>query len=118
MQRLQTNARMSQVVTANGFAFFSGQVPERSGAPIKEQSAEVLGKLDALLAAAGLGREAIVSANVWLSDVAHFADFNEVWDAWVPAGHAPTRACVQALLMKPGCDVEVALVALAPDAAR
>jgi len=33
-------------------------------------------------------------------------------DAWVPAGRAPTRACVQALLMKPGCDVEVAVTAL------
>ena len=29
------------------------------------------------------------------------------------SGHAPTRACVQALLMKPGLDVEIAVTALA-----
>ncbi|NPT45009.1 hypothetical protein GNZ12_27560 [Paraburkholderia sp. 1N] len=61
---------------------------------------------------AGVDRTRLVSASIWLSDPKYFAEFNAVWDAWVPAGHAPTRACVQALLMKPGCDVEVAVTAL------
>ncbi|MGZ2746283.1 RidA family protein [Burkholderia stagnalis] len=91
IQRLQTNARMSQVVIANGFVHLAGQVPD----------------------SAGVDKTRVVTANVWLSDAAHFDAFNAVWDAWVPAGHAPTRACVQALLMKPGLDVEIAVTALA-----
>ncbi|MFS2115007.1 MULTISPECIES: RidA family protein [Herbaspirillum] len=111
IQRFNTNARMSQLVIANGFAFVSGQVPDNAGAPIPQQASEVLAKIDAQLQAQGISREQIVSANVWLSSPDHFAAFNAVWEAWVPAGHAPTRACVQALLMLPGLDVEVAVVA-------
>ena|SRR5450830_889870 len=109
--RINTNARMSQVVLANGFAFVSGQVPDNAGSEIAQQAQEVLAKVDALLTAQNIKREHIVSASVWLSSPAHFNAFNAVWDAWIPSGHAPARACVQALLMLPGLDVEVAVVA-------
>ncbi|MDF3837916.1 RidA family protein [Cupriavidus basilensis] len=113
IKRLQTSARMSQVAIANGIAYLAGQVPDTAGASVTVQATEVLGRIDALLASAGADRTRVISANVWLSDPKHFDEFNRVWDAWVPAGHAPTRACVQALLMKPGLDVEVAVTALA-----
>ena len=112
IQRLQTNARMSQVVIANGYVHLSGQVPTSTGASVTEQAQEILGRIDTMLASAGITKERILSANIWLTDPKHFAEFNAVWDAWVPEGHAPTRACVQALLMRPGIDVEVAVVAL------
>jgi enamine deaminase RidA (YjgF/YER057c/UK114 family) len=113
IKRLQTNARMSQVVIANGVVHLAGQVPDTANVSITEQANEVLARIDLLLEAAGVDRTRLVSANIWLSYPKHFAEFNAVWDAWVPQGHAPTRACVQALLMKPGCDVEVAVTALA-----
>ncbi len=113
IQRLQTNTRMSQVVIANGIVHLAGQVPDSAGAPLAVQAAEVLARIDALLATAGVDRTRLVTANVWLSDAAHFDAFNAVWDAWVPAGHAPTRACVQSLLMKPDLHVEIAVTALA-----
>lgn len=113
IKRLQTGARMSQVVIANGFVHLAGQVPDTAGAPIAVQATEILTRIDALLASAGVDKTRVLTANVWLSDAAHFDAFNAVWDAWVPAGHAPTRACVQALLMKPGLDVEIAVTALA-----
>ncbi|SIO72146.1 Enamine deaminase RidA, house cleaning of reactive enamine intermediates, YjgF/YER057c/UK114 family [Burkholderia sp. GAS332] len=112
IKRLQTNARMSRVVIANGVVHLAGQVPDTANVPVAEQTKEVLAHIDTLLESAGVDRTRLLSANIWLSDPKHFADFNAVWDAWVPAGHAPTRACVQALLMKPGCDVEVAVTAL------
>jgi enamine deaminase RidA (YjgF/YER057c/UK114 family) len=113
IKRLQTNARMSQVVVANGYVHLSGQVPTSSNASVTEQAQEILARIDTLLASAGVDKERLVSANIWLTDPKHFAEFNAVWDAWVPEGRAPTRACVQALLMRPGIDVEVAVVALA-----
>ncbi|WP_242680918.1 Rid family hydrolase, partial [Paraburkholderia hospita] len=70
-------------------------------------------RIDTLLASANVDKTRVLTANVWLSDPKHFDEFNAVWDAWVPTGHAPTRACVQALLMKPGLDVEIAVTALA-----
>ena len=113
IKRLQTNARMSQVVIANGVAYLSGQVPDTAGASITVQATEILHRIDTLLASANVDKTRVLTANVWLSDPKHFDEFNAVWDAWVPSGHAPTRACVQALLMKPGLDVEIAVSALA-----
>ncbi|WP_233887648.1 MULTISPECIES: RidA family protein [Paraburkholderia] len=113
IQRLQTNARMSQVVIAGGVVYLSGQVPDTAGAPIDVQATEILTRIDKLLASAGVDKTRVLTANVWLSDPKHFDAFNAVWDAWVAQGHAPTRACVQALLMRPGLDVEVAVTALA-----
>ncbi|QGZ58448.1 RidA family protein [Paraburkholderia acidiphila] len=113
IQRLQTNARMSQVVIAGGVVYLSGQVPDTAGAPIDVQATEILTRIDKLLASAGVDKTRLLTANVWLSDPKHFDAFNAVWDAWVAQGHAPTRACVQALLMRPGLDVEVAVTALA-----
>ncbi|MEW6339189.1 MAG: RidA family protein [Paraburkholderia sp.] len=112
IKRLQTNARMSQVVIANGIVHLAGQVPDTAGASITVQATEILTRIDTLLASAGVDKTRLITANIWLSDPKHFDEFNAVWDAWVPAGAAPTRACVQALLMKPGLDVEVAVTAL------
>ncbi|RQR51605.1 RidA family protein [Burkholderia sp. Bp9140] len=113
IERLQTNARMSQIVIANGIVHLSGQIPATAGASITVQTTEVLSRIDTLLAAAHIDKTRVITANVWLSDAKHFDEFNAVWDAWVPSGHAPARACVQALLMKTGLDVEVAVTALA-----
>jgi enamine deaminase RidA (YjgF/YER057c/UK114 family) len=113
IKRLQTNARMSQVVIANGYIHLAGQVPDNANESITEQASNILKRIDTLLASAGVDKTRLITANIWLSDPKHFTEFNAVWDAWIPEGHAPTRACVQALLMKPGCDVEVAVTALA-----
>jgi enamine deaminase RidA (YjgF/YER057c/UK114 family) len=40
-----------------------------------------------------------------------FAAMNEVWDAWVPEGHAPARACVEARMARPELLVEISVVA-------
>jgi enamine deaminase RidA (YjgF/YER057c/UK114 family) len=113
IQRLETNSRMSQVVIANGVVYLAGQVPDTSNVSVTRQTHEILARIDTLLETAGVGRNRLLTANIWLSDPKHFAEFNAVWDAWVPAGHAPTRACVQASLMKTDCDVEIAVTALA-----
>ncbi|KKB62836.1 endoribonuclease [Robbsia andropogonis] len=111
IKRFNSNQRMSQIVIANGFVHLSGQVPDSSNASITDQATEILTRIESLLAQAGVDKTRLVSANVWLTDPKHFAEFNAVWDAWLVEGHAPTRACVQALLMRPGIDVEVAVVA-------
>ncbi|CAB3803490.1 2-iminobutanoate/2-iminopropanoate deaminase [Paraburkholderia caffeinitolerans] len=103
---------MSQVVIAKEVVYLAGQVPDTAHVSVTEQTQEVLARIDTLLESAGVDRTRLLTATIWLSDPKHFAEFNAVWDAWVPSGCAPTRACVQALLMKPGCDVEVAVTAL------
>ncbi|MDR3396484.1 MAG: RidA family protein [Pandoraea sp.] len=113
IKRLHTNARMSQIVIANGVVYLAGQVPDTANASVTQQTTEILTRIDSLLAEAGVNKSRLLTANIWLSDAKHFAEFNAVWDAWVPEGHAPTRACVQSPLMRAGLEVEVAITALA-----
>jgi enamine deaminase RidA (YjgF/YER057c/UK114 family) len=115
IQRLETGTRMSQAVVCGGFVFLAGQVAvDAPGASVTDQTRNILARIDALLAKAGSRRERIVSATIWLADIAGFEEMNTVWDAWVPSSHAPARATVEARLAEPQYAVEIGIVA-APD---
>src|SRR6185369_2432102 len=101
IQRFDVGSRLSEMAVHNGIAWLAGQVPEDASQDIRGQARQVFAAVDALLARAGSDRTRIVMAQIFLADMADFAGMNEVWDAWVPAGHAPPRATVQAALAKP-----------------
>jgi enamine deaminase RidA (YjgF/YER057c/UK114 family) len=112
--RIETNQRMSRVVKAGGLVFIGGQTSADPSPDIALQTARVLEKIDAFLEKAGIDKTRLVSAQVWLADISRdFSGMNQVWDAWVPQGHAPARATVQAQLASPDLLVEIAVVALA-----
>ena len=111
IKRLHTNARMSQSVIANGFVFLAGQVATDTTKDVAGQTAEILAKIDALLAESGTDKTKIVQATIWLADHKTFAEMNEIWDAWAPEGHAPARACVESALAFPPYTVEIGVIA-------
>lgn len=114
IERFATNTRMSGAVSAGGWVFLSGQVPNDLQASVEEQTREVLEKIDGLLAQAGADRSRLLSAQIWLKDIERdFAAMNSVWEAWLPEGCAPARATVQADLARPQVLVEIMVVALA-----
>ena len=109
--RKHTNARMSQLVIHNGIAYLAGQVGI-PGASVTDQTNDILAKIDALLAEAGTDKTNILTAQVWVSDIANeFAEMNAAWDAWVPAGHAPARWTGEAKLATPDYNVEIIVTA-------
>lgn len=103
--RIDTGTRMSKIVKHNGVAYLCGQVGD--GVTVAEQTRDCLGRVQALLDKAGSSREQILQAIIWLADMADFAEMNEVWDAWVPEGHAPARACGEAKLARTDLKVEI-----------
>lgn len=105
IERIETSARMSKIVKHNGVAYLCGQVGD--GATVTEQTRDCLSRVDALLEKAGSSREQMLQAVIWLADMADFAKMNAVWDAWVPEGHAPARACGEAKLARPELKVEI-----------
>lgn len=111
--RENTNQRMSQIVKHGDTIYLAGQVAKEWPADIQTQVRTTLEKVDALLTQAGTDREHILSATIYLSDIRYFPQMNEVWDAWVPEGHAPARACVEARLAHPDILFEVSIVAAA-----
>ncbi|HLT25864.1 MAG TPA: RidA family protein [Zeimonas sp.] len=113
--RLQTGPRLSQAVRHGGTVYLAGQVAEDVSLDVSGQTRQVLATIDRLLAEAGSDRTRILQATVYLTDIADFAAMNEVWDAWIPAGHTPARATVEAKLAAPGCRVEIQLIAALAD---
>ncbi|UYM17391.1 RidA family protein [Endozoicomonas euniceicola] len=111
IERMEIKQRMSRIVKHNGTIYLCGQVAADASAGIKEQTQTMLDKVDTLLEQAGSDREHILSATLYIKDMALFAEMNEVWDAWVPEGHAPARACVQASMAREELLVEVSVVA-------
>ena len=109
--RIETGPRMSQAVIANGIVWLAGQVGA-PGAPVANQTRAVLEQVDRLLAAAGTDKTRIVSAQIWLADMATFGEMNAVWDQWVPQGHTPARATGEARLATPDYKVEVIVTAV------
>ncbi|MFT6022082.1 MAG: enamine deaminase RidA (YjgF/YER057c/UK114 family) [Ascidiaceihabitans sp.] len=110
--RQHTHDRMSQIVQHNGTIYLSGQVGTLDDS-VANQTQRCLDKIDALLAEAGVSKENVLQSTIWLADMADFAEMNAVWDAWVPAGHAPARACGEAKLARPGFTVEILVIAAA-----
>ena len=112
IERLQTGPRMSQAVIHNGVVYLAGQVAQEArGASVKEQTQDILQRIDALLKAAGSDKSKILSATIWLSDMRGFEEMNSVWDKWVPEGATPARACVEAKLATPAYNVEIGVIA-------
>ncbi|GHD48920.1 hypothetical protein GCM10017083_20570 [Thalassobaculum fulvum] len=113
IKRFQTATRMSQGVVHGGTVYLAGQVAQGAGGKsVAEQTKDILGRIDALLAEAGSDKEHVLSATIWLNSMDDFAEMNGVWDAWVPAGHAPARACVESpRLAAPQYTVEIGVIA-------
>ena len=114
IERLHAGPRMSKIVRHGGLVYLCGQTA--SGAPAPDaatQTAEVLARIDALLAEAGSARDHLLAVTIHLRDIADFGAMNAVWEAWLPPGAAPARTTVQAALASPALRVEMTVVAAA-----
>ena len=111
IQRFDVGARMSEMAVHGGTVYLAGQVAADGMQYIRGQTRQVLGAIDALLARAGSDKSKILMCQIFIKDLADFAALNAVWEAWLPAGHAPPRATVQAQLAKPEWRVEMIVTA-------
>ena len=112
IERQETKQRMSRIVKHNGTIYLCGQVCADATQGIEEQTQTMLDKVDGLLLQAGSTREHMLSATVYVRDMKDFAAMNAVWDAWVPEGHAPARACVEARMARAELLVEISVIAV------
>lgn len=106
----------SRAVRIPGLLLLSGQIPlddaqrPHTGS-IEEQTHAVLTSISGTLRELGSSLDKVVKANVWLSDLAHFAAFNEVYKSYFSEGRYPVRSLVQAQLAF-GVGVEIEVQAL------
>ncbi len=111
VKRLHVGPRLSETAIHNGVVYLAGQIAENESADTYHQTREVLGHVDRLLAEANSDKTLILSAQIYLREIADFEAMNRAWDEWVVPGHTPPRATVEARLARPGIRVEVKVVA-------
>ncbi|WP_284413686.1 RidA family protein [Acidovorax sp. SUPP2539] len=116
IQRRHTNSRISKIVTYCGLAYLCGQTAKGSAAAesgIEEQTAEVLSRIDDLLAEAGTDARRLLTVTIYLREISDFAGMNAVWEAWLEGKNAaaPARTTVQAALATASLRVEMTVVA-------
>jgi enamine deaminase RidA (YjgF/YER057c/UK114 family) len=111
IQRKETKQRMSRIVIHQGIIYLCGQVCADATQNIEHQTQTMLDKVEQLLLDAGSDRQHLLSATIYIKDMQDFQAMNTVWDSWIPEGHAPARACVQASMARPELLVEISVVA-------
>jgi enamine deaminase RidA (YjgF/YER057c/UK114 family) len=113
IERIEPGPRMSQAVIYNKTVYLAGQVATNArGRSVAEQTRDILARIEQLLGEANSDKSHILSATIWLVDMATFADMNSVWDRWVVDGATPARATVvSAQLAAPDYKIEIAVIA-------
>lgn len=103
----------SQGFKVGNLVFTSGQLPivpetgELVGPGIEEQAEQCCRNVGAILEAAGSGFDKVVKAVCYITDMADFAAFNEVYAKYFVS--KPARACVAVVGMAKNalCEIEV-----------
>ena len=112
VERKEVGPRMSQIVAHGDTVYLAGIVAHTNkGKSVTEQTREILTTIDNYLKLAGTDKSKLLSANIYITDMANFAEMNAVWDAWVSPGNTPARATVEAKLAAPDYKVEIMVVA-------
>lgn len=110
LQRLHQGSRMSQIVVHGDTLYLAGQVGA-PGADVATQTQTILDNINGLLEEAGSDKRKVLSATIWLADMADFEAMNAVWDRWVADGPTPTRATGGVNLATPEYKVEIIIIA-------
>ncbi|MBE9610032.1 RidA family protein [Chitinilyticum piscinae] len=111
IQRYHVGPRLCEIVVHNNTVYLAGQIAEDLNGDIQQQTREVLGCIDRLLEQVGSDKSKILTTTIFLADMQDYDGMNEAWSEWVPHGHTPARATVEARLADPRYKVEMTVVA-------
>ncbi len=112
IKRITVGPRMSQAVVHGNTVYLSGQVANATaGGSVTDQTKEILGQIDALLAEAGTDKSRLLSASVFITDIGTFAELNAVWEAWVSPGNPPCRTTIETKLAADKYAIEISAIA-------
>ena len=107
----------SQAISTGNLLFTAGQVAidpatgKLVEGGIQEQTRQVLENLKAILTAARTDFSKVVKSTVFLQEIKHFADFNQVYAEYFPS-EPPARSTLQVGALPLGAMVEIEMIAL------
>lgn len=109
--RVNVGKRLSDMAVYNGVAYLAGQVADDASQDITGQTRQILATIDKLLASAGTDKTRLLMVQIMVANMKEFDGMNKAWDEWVPAGHAPPRATIEARLASADYKVEIVVTA-------
>eukprot|EP00242_Pyramimonas_sp_CCMP2087_P004726 CAMPEP_0198212026 /NCGR_PEP_ID=MMETSP1445-20131203/25478_1 /TAXON_ID=36898 /ORGANISM="Pyramimonas sp., Strain CCMP2087" /LENGTH=275 /DNA_ID=CAMNT_0043886397 /DNA_START=69 /DNA_END=896 /DNA_ORIENTATION=+ len=98
----------SKCVKHGGVVYVAGQVAsDTSDTTVKGQTAQVLNRLDAILAEVGSSKQKLLKCTIFLADISTYDEFAQTWNEWVDKDNMPVRATCEAKCVLPEYLVEV-----------
>ena len=106
----------SQAVLVGDTLYISGQLPLDAISmtmpkSIKEQTQKSLDNILAILNEAGMDKNDIVRCGVFLKDLNHFSEMNDVYQAFFQ-DHKPARAAIEAARLPKDALIEIDAIAI------
>ena len=111
IKRFENGPRFCRVLTHNGTVYMSGMTANDTSGDVVEQTQLTLAKIDQYLAMAGSDKTKVLTAVIWLRDIADFERMNSVWDHWIDPTAMPVRATVEGRLAGDSYRVEIMVTA-------
>ncbi|MDO4222697.1 MAG: RidA family protein [Acinetobacter sp.] len=109
--KIDSNQAITEIAVYNGVVYLAGQVPNQDDLDIVGQTQQVLANIDQALAKVGSDKSKLLSAQIYIKDLADFDAFNAQWIDWLTGVTPPTRATVQAHLVNPNWLIEIVVTA-------
>jgi enamine deaminase RidA (YjgF/YER057c/UK114 family) len=91
--------------------YLAGMTADDTTGDVVQQTRDTLAKIDHYLAVAGSGKSRLLTAMIWLRDIADFDRMNSVWDGWIDRTSMPVRATVEARMAGDSYRVEIMVTA-------
>jgi enamine deaminase RidA (YjgF/YER057c/UK114 family) len=111
IEHLDSGDILAQAVVHGDTVYLCGLTPSDRDLDITGQTEEVLAKINDRLAKCGSDKSKILSATIYVTDLANKPALNEVWKSWLGELNRPARACVGSIELEPGVLVEIMVTA-------
>jgi 2-iminobutanoate/2-iminopropanoate deaminase len=112
----KSNGHYSQCIAHNGLLYLSGQlaIDSKTGQipeGIAAQTLQALQNVEAILLAAGTGRDKVLQMRLYISDIHLWEQVNEVYSSFF-ADHKPVRAVIPTRELHYGSLIEIEATAV------
>jgi len=108
----------NQAILKNNMLFISGQIAldpksmNLNNNSIKEETHQVMKNLKNILVEAGMDFKNVVKSSIFLSDMSHFKDVNDVYESYLKTGMEPARETIAVKTLPMNVNVEISMIAV------
>jgi enamine deaminase RidA (YjgF/YER057c/UK114 family) len=111
IRRIEPGTYLSRAVVHGDKVYVAGLTADDLAKDVAGQTQEILAKIDQYLSKAGTDKSKLLTAQIWLRDIATFGEMNKVWEGWIDTANPPARATVEARLAGDRYLVEIMVTA-------